>query len=75
MTKYGGDPKTYQLRDMNRRLTSLEAALERSNVRIRNLQDSFSESMKIIGKHIRTSRVPSRALGDLSDQDLPDDIF
>lgn len=38
MTKYGGDPTTYQLRDMNRRITSLEKAGLRQDARIRNLQ-------------------------------------
>ncbi len=43
MTRYGGDPSIFQLRDMNRRLTSLEAALLRSNARIRNLQGQLLE--------------------------------
>lgn len=43
MTKYGGDPSKFQLRDMNRRLTSAEKALDRANTRIRNLQAIISE--------------------------------
>ncbi len=39
--KYGGDPTKYQLRDMNRRITSLEKARLRSDTRIRSLQHAL----------------------------------
>ncbi len=32
--KYGGDPTTYQLRDMQRRITSLEKAKDRAEARL-----------------------------------------
>ncbi len=31
---YGGDPTTYQLRDMQRRITSLEKAKDRAEARL-----------------------------------------
>ncbi len=38
MTKYGGDPTKFQLRDMNRRITALEKGKDRSDARIKNLR-------------------------------------
>ncbi len=37
------DPDRYQMKDLKRRVGSLEAALERANVRIRNLQARQSQ--------------------------------
>ncbi len=56
MTKYGGDPTTYQLRDMQRRLTSLEKAAIRKDVRIRNLQSSAASATLAL-KVVRASLI------------------
>lgn len=53
MTNYGGDPKVFQLRDMNRRLTSLELAALRKDVRIRNL----SKAVKTLQTQLAVYRV------------------
>lgn len=49
MTKYGTDPLVFQLRDMNRRITSLEKAKLRADARIANLKydvKSLEDSIK-----------------------------
>ncbi len=49
--KYGGDPTAFQLRDMQRRITSLEKSKDRADARIRNLQSRVvtqAESIKVL---------------------------
>ncbi len=56
--QYGGDPAVYQMRDMNRRITSLEKALIRAETRIRLLQsrqtvlDDYSKVTRAIAGHL-----------------------